>query len=238
MAGKVYITGDKHGSFLPIEGIVHNNEITEDDVLIIAGDAGYVWDENYPYRVKTLAHTFPGTVAFIDGNHENFTILNGLEVVKWCGGKAHLVGERVYHLMRGEVYNINGHKIFTFGGAVSSDRDRRVLGESWWEEEVPTLEEIEYGRKKLMENLDKIEYVITHESPASLRPLFKRWKPIDPDYHLPVVLDNWFELLSGAKKFKKWYCGHMHEDKLLKPQMRVIHNNITLLGDENLVKWA
>lgn len=238
MTGKIYITGDKHGSFLPIEGVVRHNDITEDDVLIIAGDAGYVWDDNYPYRVNTLSQTFPGTIAFIDGNHENFDILDNLPICKWCGGKAHKVGERVYHLMRGEIYKINRKTIFTFGGARSNDKDRRVEGESWWKQEDPTLEEFDYGRKKLMENLDKIEYVITHETPQFARKDIKRTKVIEPDYHLPKLFDNWYELITTGKKFKKWYFGHMHVDQMITPQLRALHNNILLIGDENQVRWA
>lgn len=238
MKGRVFITGDKHGSFLPLTGMAEHNQIHEEDVLIIAGDAGYVWDDNYKYRVNTVAQTFPGTVAFIDGNHDNHDILNSLPVYKWNGGKAHKVGERVYHLMRGEVYNINGKNFFTFGGARSNDKDRRVEGESWWKEEDPTLEEFEYGRKKLMENLKTIDFVITHETPMFARQFIKRTKLIESDYHLPQLFDNWYEMISKEKNFKKWYFGHMHVDQLITPQLRALHNNILLVGDENPIRWA
>lgn len=237
MTGRVFITGDKHGSFMPISGLVEHNEITEDDVLIIAGDAGYVWDDNYIYRVNTLAQTFPGTIAFIDGNHENHDILNGLPEVQWNGGKAHLVGERVYHLMRGELYTINRKTFFTFGGARSNDKDRRVEGESWWKGEDPTVEEFDYGREKLMDNLDKIDYVITHETPEFARQFISRTKVIEPDYHLPKLFDNWYELISEGKRFKKWYFGHMHVDQVITPKLRALYNNILLIGDENPIRY-
>ena len=43
MAEQIYITGDKHGTMLPIFGLAENNEIHADDVLLITGDAGFVW---------------------------------------------------------------------------------------------------------------------------------------------------------------------------------------------------
>ena len=46
----------------------------------------------------------------------------------------HRVGERVYHLMRGELYDLYGSRVFTFGGARSVDVDRREDGFSWWKE--------------------------------------------------------------------------------------------------------
>lgn len=238
MTGRVFITGDKHGSFLPLFGLVEKNKITENDILIIAGDAEYVWNEDYIYRVETLQQTFPGIIAFIDGNHENHALLNSMEIRKWNGGRVHKVGHRVLHLMRGEIYSINRQNIFTFGGARSNDRDRRIEGESWWLEEEPTLEEFEYGRKQLMENLDKIDYVITHETPMSAREVISRKKQIDEDYHLPAMLESWYQMISTGDRFKKWYCGHMHVNQQISPQLRAVHSDILLIGDENPVRWA
>ncbi len=39
------------------------------DIMIIAGDAGYVWDKDYVYDMESLQQVFPGTIAFVDGNH-------------------------------------------------------------------------------------------------------------------------------------------------------------------------
>lgn len=238
MAGRVFITGDKHGSFLPMFGIVENNEIHEDDIIIIAGDAGYVWDEDYPYKISTLEQAFPGTIAFIDGNHENHAILNRLEVKRWNGGNVHQVGPRTVHLMRGETYTINQKNYFVFGGARSNDKDRRREGKEWWPEEEPTLEEIEYGRKNLMKHLEKIHYVITHETPLFARDDIPRKKPIEDDYHLPVVFNNWYDLVSKGKNFKRWYFGHMHVNQQITPQLRALHSDILLIGDETPICWA
>ena len=115
--GRIFITGDKHGSTLPFFGLHEKGEMRENDVLIIAGDAGYVWNEDYIYKLETLQQLFPGIIAFIDGNHENHALLGSIEVTEWNGGRVHRAGERVYHLMRGEIYSIYGSNIFTFGGA-------------------------------------------------------------------------------------------------------------------------
>ena len=83
MAGRVFITGDKHGTFIPLFGLVKKFELRDTDILIIAGDAGYVWEENYNYTIDSLQQIFPGTIAFIDGNHENHTLLNDLKISQW-----------------------------------------------------------------------------------------------------------------------------------------------------------
>ena len=58
--GRIFITGDKHGSMLPFFGLHEKGEISEGDILIIAGDAGYVWDDDYKYKIETLEQLFAG----------------------------------------------------------------------------------------------------------------------------------------------------------------------------------
>lgn len=238
MTGRVFITGDKHGTFLPFFGLAEKMALYESDVLIIAGDAGYVWNEDYPYAVETLEQIFPGIIAFIDGNHENHALLNGMQIKEWNGGKVHQVGKRVYHLIRGEIYSIHGNNIFVFGGARSNDKDRREQGISWWKEEEPSLKEIVYGRKQLLVHIDEIDYVITHETPLCARDAISRKKPLEQDYPLPEIFDSWYEMLADVPRFKKWYFGHMHVDQVINERLRAVHYNILLLGSEKQLRWS
>ena len=238
MTGQIYITGDKHGTMLPLFGLAENNELQAEDVLIITGDAGFVWDETYPKTIATLEQTFPGTTVFVDGNHENHDLLNAMEVMEWNGGRVHRVGERVYHLMRGEIYSIHGQTIFAFGGARSSDKnDRRVEGVSWWKGEEPGPEEILYGKEQLMKHLAEIDYIITHEPPLFARASISRKLPLDEDYLLPAVLDEWYALAETAPNLKKWYFGHVHVDQKITPKLRALYNEILLLAEEKPIRW-
>lgn len=246
MNGRILITGDKHGTFGPFFGLAQRNDLRETDVLLIAGDASYVWREDYHANITTLQQLFPGTVAFVDGNHENHALLNAMEVSLWNGGRVHQIGSRVLHLMRGELYNIYGTRIFAFGGARSVDVDRRddgfswwkQEGSSWWREEEPSPDEIAYGQRQLEAHLDEIDYVITHETPLMARASITRSKAVDPDYPLPALFDRWYETLSAAPRFKKWYFGHMHVDQSITPQLRAIHSNILPIGEETPLPWA
>ncbi len=237
MTKRVFVTGDKHRTFVPLFGLAEKNELRDTDILLIAGDAGYVWDESYIYDINSLQQIFPGTVAFIDGNHENHELLNSMEVSMWNGGKVHKLGERVFHLMRGEIYSIYGNNFFTFGGARSVDKDRRKDGVSWWKEEEPTNSEIEYGKERLLNYADKIDYVITHETPLSARKHISRQKPIDDGYTLPQVFDDWYSILTKSERFKKWYFGHMHVDKEITNKLYGIHNDIRLIDTETSMRW-
>ena len=55
-------------------------------------------------------------VCFLDGTHENFELLKSYDVIEWNGGKARQIYKNLYHLMRGQIYEIEGLKIFTMGG--------------------------------------------------------------------------------------------------------------------------
>ncbi|WP_352401152.1 metallophosphoesterase [Anaerotignum sp.] len=232
MTGRILITGDKHGTFLPLFSLAEKAELKKHDILIITGDAGYVWNEDFSYGIETLQQIFPGTMVFVDGNHENHALLNNLEICQWNGGKVHRVGERVYHLMRGEVYSIYGSNFFTFGGARSVDKDRREEGISWWKEEEPTLEEIQHGRKQLVEKYSEIDYIITHETPLFAREYISRFKQIDKDYNFPTHLEEWYHFIEKSSRFKKWYFGHMHVDQVITPKLRGVHTDIILVDEE------
>ena len=79
----------------------------------------------------------PYQILFIDGNHENFNALNSYPVEEWNGGKVHRIRKNILHLMRGQVFTIEGKTFFTMGGAYSIDKHLRKEGYSWWSDEKP-----------------------------------------------------------------------------------------------------
>ena len=109
----------------------------------------------------------PYTVLFIDGNHENYDMLAEYSVSSWNGGKVQFISDSIIHLMRGQVYSIEGNTFFTFGGALSYDKDRRSPHESWWPQEIPTFEEYEEALENLSKVNNTVDYVITHDCPTS-----------------------------------------------------------------------
>ena len=206
----LYITGDTHGSFERILKWTETTNLNKDkDFLFILGDFGYIWDNKRTSFEKDnldFISCLPFTTLFIDGNHENHERLNSMRVVNFSGGKAHKVYDSIYHLMRGQVYEIAGKRIFTFGGASSIDKHLRTEGISWWKEE-----EFNYCEANTAyENLNKIgwevDYVLTHSAPFSIRDkLFESNKPSSTERMLEAMLRN--------IKFKRWYFGHYHIDK-------------------------
>jgi 8-oxo-dGTP pyrophosphatase MutT (NUDIX family) len=108
----IFITGDTHGRYdirkLNSKSFSMGKQLTKEDYVIIAGDFGFIWFGNREddYWIKWF-NKKPFTTLFVDGNHENFELLNSYPVEKWNGGKVHRISNSVIHLMRGQVYTIN-----------------------------------------------------------------------------------------------------------------------------------
>ena len=206
----LYITGDTHGNFDRILKWTETTNLNKDkDFLFILGDFGYIWDNKRTSFEKDnldFISCLPFTTLFIDGNHENHERLNSMRVVNFSGGKAHKVYDSIYHLMRGQVYEIAGKRIFTFGGASSIDKHLRTEGISWWKEEEFNYREANTAYENLNNVGWEVDYVLTHSAPFSIRDkLFESNKPSYTERMLEAMLRN--------IKFKRWYFGHYHIDK-------------------------
>lgn len=238
MTGRVFITGDKHGSMRMFFDIAEKGLAAPEDTVMIAGDTGYIRDHEYPLKLLTLQRLFPGTVCFIDGNHDNHVILNSLPVCEWNGGRAHRLADRVYHLMRGEIFDIGGRRIFTMGGARTVENNYEgEEGVDFWPGEEPTAEELRAAEEKLLSNIGRIDYVISHEAPLEARNSIPRFKKLDGDYVLPAVLQSWYDRLSESPDFKKWYFGHMHTDQEIGQKLRCVYNNLIDLDSGLAIRW-
>ncbi|MDR1801079.1 MAG: metallophosphoesterase [Lachnospiraceae bacterium] len=121
----IYITGDTHGTYDVNKIFKLMPSLTESDFLIVLGDFGICWD-NYggDNKVRNFWNRLKCQTLFLDGNHENFTLLNRYHVSEKFGGKVQELGKKITHLMRGQVYTIEGKTFFTMGGAASHDCGR------------------------------------------------------------------------------------------------------------------
>jgi len=149
------------------------------------------------------------TTLFVDGNHENHAALDSYPVEEWHGGKVHKISDSIIHLMRGQVFNIDGTTFFAFGGAESTDKKYRAENVSWWAREMPS--EVEYD--EALTNLDKcggkVDYILTHCAPEST--LTSSGMP-SMYYRSDNDLTTFFDAVAKVVDYKGWYFGHYHED--------------------------
>ena len=173
------------------------------------------------------------TVLFCDGNHENFDRLyRAYPDVPFHGGCAHQIRENIFHLMRGYIFELCSLSFFVFGGGKSHDisggilrpyeystekefkkayRELRDYGDmfrvdhiSWWEEELPSEEEMERGLKNLSLHDWNVDYVISHCSPTSIASL--------AGFSDNNRLTQYLEKIQKQLTFHKWFFGHYHEN--------------------------
>ncbi|MDE7417084.1 MAG: metallophosphatase family protein [Lachnospiraceae bacterium] len=246
----VYLTGDCHGDFgrfsrkqrmrLPFE-------IKENDFVIICGDMGLLWahDGEFTYNKKWLS-ALPFTILWVQGNHENYDMIAEYPICMWHGGKArHIVEDKIILLERGQIFEVEGKSFFTFGGASTHDvqggildrsspnyaKERwranksglpyRVRGESWWEQELPSIGEMQEGRNNLSRAGYMVDYVITHCLSGSMQELLvKRDKDILTDY---------FDKIEERLQYRHWFCGHYHETRRLDEKHTVLYKDIVAL---------
>lgn len=239
----IYITGDTHGEFSRFSKnhrVKLPFEITKDDYIIVCGDFGLLWakDAEFEYYRDWLAQ-LPFTILWVSGNHENYNMIEEYPLEIWNGGKVrHIVRDKVILLERGQVFELEGKKFFTFGGASSHDiqggildRDDmdyreqrkkaeelglpyRILNLSWWEQELPTEAELQEGRKNLEKAGYKVDYVISHCGSTRLQTRLDEYFGIryGGATYDTNILTEYFNELEVTLDYKKWFCGHYHVD--------------------------
>lgn len=208
----VYITGDMHGD---LDRLFDREwrKLKRGDTVIVCGDFGYLWngDDREDDVIKYLGSR-KYTVAFIDGTHDNFEKIYAGRKTIWKGGLVHRISDHLYHLERGQIFNIEGHNIFTFGGGESPDKDMRIESGKWWREEIPSPAEMAAGAEKLDECDRKIDYILSHEPPSKVKSaiLLRRGESENIN-----KLNGYFDQISRLCEFKHWYFGSLHEDRMI-----------------------
>ena len=205
----IYVTGDTHGmpARLAAENLPFAKEWGEDDYLIVCGDFGYLYAGTTREELVLRDLSFrPYNILFLDGNHENFDMLAQYPVTQWRGGKVQRIRRNVIHLMRRQVYNIGGQKLFTMGGGYSIDRFRRHEGSSWWPQEMPSAEEYQEARRNLVDAGMQVDYVLSHAAPQQAMNLYFS----DNTGERP--LNEVLEWVRENVRFNKWYFAHLHMD--------------------------
>ncbi len=248
----IYITGDTHADFkyrFNTDYFPEQKEMTKDDYVIICGDFGGVWDvdresNNEKYWLDWFNNR-SYTLLFVDGNHENFDRLNSYPIKEWHGGKVHELRPYIYHLMRGQVFEIDGKKFFTFGGASSHDIEGGILDpddpdfrmkkktfrkewiqyrinhESWWEQELASKAEMEEGLRNLSLYDNSVDYIITHCCATSLQEELAGKKQYKADRET-----DYLEYIEKNVNYNHWYFGHYHIDKDIDSKHTVLYYKI------------
>lgn len=220
----IWITGDTHGDIdwekLNSKRFPEQKEMYREDVVIIAGDFGGVWrekDENgseHPSD-RYILDTYEKrnfTTVFVDGNHDNHEAIARYPVNWFCGAKCNQIRPHVFHVCRGEVLHICGHRIWCMGGAESHGKEYRRPYVSWWPEEIPSYAEWKHAEAMLIE--ERPDILVTHDS---ARWILASMGLVGTSENPTPVQKNFDEICRTIQEKKipvrRWFFGHHHIDR-------------------------
>lgn len=239
----IFITGDCHGDYhrFNTQNFPIQKEMTRNDFIIVCGDFGF-WNPSreQDWWLDWLSAK-PFTLLWVDGNHENFDLLKEYPIHDWNGGKVQYIRDNVLHLMRGQIFELEGASFFTFGGARSHDirdgvldiddedfaetsrqlwaRDAlfRVNHISWWKEELPDQQEMDEGKENLEKRGWQVDYIIIHCAPTAF---------LEDLQASPDLMTDYLEEIRQRCKYKKWFFGHYHDNRDLTEKDRLLYDRI------------
>ena len=160
-----YITGDTHGDFSRYLAFADKIQPTEQDVMIVLGDAGlnYYTGEKDAVR-KRFVNSFPFTTFCIHGNHEMRPAdISSYQAKEYCGGMVWY--EEAYpHILfakDGEIYRFGEQVCIAIGGAYSVDKYYRLArGWAWFPNEQPSADIKVYVEQQLAKHGNQIDIVL------------------------------------------------------------------------------
>lgn len=227
----IYITGDTHGEVSRFTELKEELHLTENDMLIVAGDFGCIFGLGLRDEMKLDALAgLPYTILFVDGNHECFPRIYEYPVEEWHGGKVHRIRDNVLHLMRGQVFDLNGTTVFTMGGGYSIDVMYRLPGRTWWPEEMPNDSEYAEAEANLKKHGNKVDVIISHAAPDETMQMFVQTGVISNRFPREMRLNLYLENVRATVQHSHYYFGHMHLDQELFRNQIALYYNVYVLN--------
>jgi len=181
---RILVAGDWHGNQAWALNVIKRvPELLADQttrLVLHLGDFG-IWPdrdgERYLAAIDWALRQVSAELWFIDGNHEDFTVLAAMASQISADGRVR-VRPGISHLPRGQRWQWHGRAWLACGGGVSLDRAARVPGRDWWpQEEITAAQEaavIAGGRADVM---------ACHDCPSGVLHKFPRpprwWAPGD-----------------------------------------------------------
>lgn len=222
----ICITGDMHGDLSRFND-KRIKALKKNDFLIVCGDFGFIWDgSKHEQRILKKIGKKRFYTLFVDGCHENFDLLEKYPERDLCGGTVHQISGNLMHIKRGSVLSIQGYKIFGFGGGQTKEIDIRRESNTWFEAELPQNDEIEYAAENINNAGNEVDYIITHEPPASMKEF------LGFEVNQISYMHTFFDKLKSECKFKMWFFGKAHINKIIPPKYRCLFDEVVVLKNE------
>ncbi len=226
----IYVTGDLHGDLKRFSAPALR-ALKKGDTLLVCGDFGFLWQggaqEEKALDAIAKRHY---QIAFVEGTHDNLELLRACPREEWNGGQVHRIRPNLVHLIRGEIFTLEGMTFLAMGGGSSDDNAPREEGVNWWPEELPREEELPLFRQKLEEHRWRLDFILSHQAPTNIDACVNR-KVCDV-----TLLTAFLDELQRKGTFEKWYFGRYHQNKMIPPAYQALYDQVLLAGGEKK-KW-
>ena len=160
---RIVLAGDWHGNARAAAIALDAASAVGAPLVLQLGDFG-LWPghegAHYLAELNAVARELGILIAWIDGNHEDFTQLTHTPV---SGDGLQWQGTHIAHLPRGSRWTWHDIRFAALGGATSLDRARRKLGTSWWVEESVNDDDL-----ALLAAGGDCDVLLTHDCPAGV----------------------------------------------------------------------
>lgn len=162
---RILFAGDTHCDINFVEYLFYRAVKMEADRIFVLGDFGF-WPRmkdgaGFLLAIEKLAEETGVDLYWLDGNHEDHEILN--DVVDGERDQFVKFGNHTWYSPRGHVWEWDGIRFGTVGGAYSIDRDYRTLGVDWFHEELITDTDVEAALKH-----KDVQVMLTHDAPITV----------------------------------------------------------------------
>lgn len=218
--GLLYVTGDMHGDIERFKDPGFK-KLKKGDSVIVCGDFGFVWDgsREEKKRLEWIGKR-KYNVLFIEGCHDNYNLLAEYETVEWNGGKVRQISGNLMQLCRGEIFTLEGKKLLAFGGGDSDDHDVRLVDETWWAAEEPTVQETHATIERMEAIGDTVDYIITHDVPATIKYF------LNMEDREKAFIHAFFDMMSEQYTYQTWFFGKYHLDRVITPHFRAVFREV------------
>jgi hypothetical protein len=228
----IYVTGDTHGDSGRFTDSVFR-KIKKRDTLIICGDFGFIWDgSKREKRILKWLGKRRYDVLFVDGVHENFDELEKYEVEKWNGGQTRRISGKLRHLMRGNVFEIEGKRILAFGGGHRDEEVRDVEGRC-----SPSEQEFGAAMSSLEKHKFKIDYIVSYEPPTMIAEFMALGKNTNDTLcqGASEALNHYLDEINTKSDYRYWFFGRHHINKIIPPRYFALFDDV-INADEPKIK--
>jgi len=248
--GRIFICADLHGDAYVIKNIIDQiKNPSKEDIIIVAGDAGFEYGNYTMGAAKKMAQKFPGHWIVMRGNHDNCYMNDHQNDKGWSfieDGVNTFIYQNKYPNIwyindNGGIYNIKDFTFLFLPGAYSVDKYYRLRNNYPYNPneqlDTTTMNELCDIVRSWNEKGFPIDYVVGHTFPKWLEPYYSDLFISGLDQsNIDKTTEQWLGVISeyfeDNPSFKMYYGGHFHSQKYMTDKYMMVYQNPIEIGTE------